>query len=500
MKILFKGFVCNGISEPSRQSVLIENGRIAAVEKDIYGSSAADRTIIIKNGIIAPGFIDCHGHSEFSLLDFPSAASKRLQGFTTEIIGNCGLSAFPVTERNREHLAELYKNYHTALSWSILPEYQHLLQERNAQLRIFSLCGHNTLRAAVAGYEKERLSGHELSALGSLLEESLASGAIGMSTGLLYVPGCFSNPAEIIRLMQILAAQNRVYATHLRSEGGELLESLTETFDCALQAGLKRVLISHFKTARPENWHKLDAALELIAHYRQAGLDIHVDRYPYLESQTMLSVILPPPYDTMRDAAITAELLDESVRSHLLAELHRLKTPQDWQRLRLTGAKNREFLPFIGKFFHEIPGDPAENCIKLLAADATSATISATGMSENNLRRIMALDFCMCGSDGYAMSLDDHNTNTHPRSFGSGAKFMRKLLDSNCPIGQAVKRMTALPAEFFRLPSIGMLRPGFQADLTVFDPETIDSDADFISPAHPADGVLMTVVKGELNG
>lgn len=500
MKILFKGFVCDGISEPSRQAVLIENDKIIAVEKDISGSSAADRTITVKNGIIAPGFIDCHGHSELSLLDAPDAASKRLQGFTTEIIGNCGLSAFPVTGCNRKHLSELYQNYHTALSWSTLPEYQQLLKERQAGLRVYSLCGHNTLRAAIAGYEKERLDVDEITAMKTLLQSSLDTGALGMSTGLLYVPGCFSDPAEIISLMQILAANDRVYATHLRSEGGELLESLTETFECAVEAGLKRVLISHFKTARPENWHKLDAALELINRYRHTGLDIHLDRYPYLESQTMLSVILPPPYDTMRDAAITAELKDESVRNHLTGILRAQKTPQDWQRLRLTGARNSEFLPFLGKHFHEIPGDPAENCIKILAADATCATISAAGMSESNLQRIMALDFCMCGSDGYALSLDSVHTNAHPRSFGSAAKFMRKLLDSNCQIGQAVRRMTALPAEFFRLPASGKLRPGNHADLTVFDPETIDSKADFTSVCRPADGILMTVVNGMVNG
>ena len=496
MRLLLKGFVCDGTGEPARRAVLIDGGVIAAVEPEILGSCAADRTFAFRDEIIAPGFLDVHGHSEMSLPAAPEAISKRSQGFTGEIIGNCGLSVFPVTDRNRDHLRELYSAYRVPLSWESLPEYQSELARRQVRLRVFSLCGHNTLRAAVAGYERERLNAADLTAMKQLLDRCLRSGASGLSSGLLYVPGCFATPGEIVELMRVLAAHDRVYATHLRSEGDGLLESLRETFDCAVRANLKRVQISHFKTAGRGNWHKLDAALELIAAYRKQGVDIHVDRYPYVESQTMLSVILPPPFDRMGDGEITWMLRDASVREQLTASLRAAKGDADWARLRLTGAEAPEHRKFLGKHFSEIPRDPAELCVEILQNDANRATVSAAGMSEENLRRILTLDFCMAGSDGNALNPDALYGNTHPRNFGTAPRFMRMLLDSGVSLGQAVRKLTALPAEFFRLGKVGRIAPDYAADLTIFDPETIDSPADFTDPTRPAQGIVRTMLAG----
>ena len=499
MRLLFRGLVCDGASEPMRRAVLTENDRIVAVEPEIIGSAAADKVYAFRDEIIAPGFIDVHGHSEMSLLSAPDGFSKRSQGFTGEIIGNCGLSVFPVTDRNAAHLRELYAKYPVSLNWRTLPEYQAELARRGVALRVWSLCGHNTLRAAVAGYEKETLSGAELARMKELLDHTLRSGALGLSSGLLYVPGCFAPPGEIVELMRVVAAHDKVYATHLRSEGDRLLESLTETLECAAQAKLKRVQISHFKTARKANWSKLDAALELLEKYRRRGVDAHIDRYPYVESQTMLSVILPPPFDRMGDTEITERLKDAEVRRQLTEGLRSKMSAADWARLRLTGARSAAHRRFIGRHLNEIPGDPAELCLEILRDDANCATISAAGMSETNLGRILAQDFCMAGSDGNASGPDELYGNTHPRAFGTAAKFLRRLLDSGVSIGGSVRRLTALPAEFFHLDGAGRIASGNWADLTVFDPETVDSDADFASPARPARGIVLTALGGTVS-
>ena len=337
MRILLKGFVADGINEPSRRSVLIENDTVVTVQKDISGSCAADKTFSFKDEIIAPGFIDVHGHSDLSLAANPAGESKRLQGITTEITGNCGLSAFPVTSMNREQLNDLYANYGIDISWNDSNGYRQMLASHQVKLRTFSLCGHNTLRAAVAGYEKKELSGKEVQQMQELLRNELACGSPGLSTGLLYTPGCFAAPEEITALMRILAQYNAVYATHLRSEGDNLLESLTETLECARSAGLKKVEISHFKTAGTGNWHKLDAALELMNDYRNQNIDVRFDRYPYTESQTMLSVILPPPFDTMPDRDITIAMQDEKAVQEAIASLTG-RSESDWSRWRLTGT------------------------------------------------------------------------------------------------------------------------------------------------------------------
>ena len=241
-----------------------------------------------------------------------------------------------------------------------------------------------------------------------------------------------------------------------------------------------------------------DAALEMISAYRRCGMDVRVDRYPYIESQTMLSVILPPPFDKMGDREITIALADETTRKLAAEKLKAKMTPSDWARLRLTGAKSPAHRQFTGRFFSQLPGDPAELCLEILADDATCATVSAAGMSEKNMHRILMQHYCMAGSDGNALNPDNLFGNTHPRSFGTAAKFIRILLDSGISIENAVARVTTLPAEFFRLPAVGRIAPGNFADVTVFAPETIDSRADFLSPAQPADGIIMTMSAGNI--
>ena len=211
MKILLKGFVCApDFSGISRQTVLIENDRIIAVEKDIYGSSAADREYSFKDEIIAPGFIDAHGHSDLSALAAPACDSKGVQGITAEICGNCGLSPFPVTDNNRDHLEELYRNYGIPLNWHDHTSYMEEIRRNPISLRLIALCGHNTLRAAVAGYEKKELSGKDIDEMCRFLQEQLSGGAAGLSSGLLYVPGCFAEPDELLTLMRVVARNNKV--------------------------------------------------------------------------------------------------------------------------------------------------------------------------------------------------------------------------------------------------------------------------------------------------
>lgn len=498
MRILLKGFVADGIHEPSRMAVLIENDRISAVEKDIYGASAADLTLKFKDEIISPGFIDAHGHSDISLLAAPAAESKRHQGVTCEITGNCGLSVFPVTENNRSHLEALYANYGIPISWSDLQGYTEALKSGNVGLRSYSLCGHNTLRSAVAGYEKKDISAHDRQEMARLLKSALASGSPGLSTGLLYTPGCFAQKDEIVGLMRVLAKYDAVYATHLRSEGDLLIESLTETLDAAKTAGLKKLLISHLKTAGKNNWHKLDQVFDLINNYRYQGIDVRFDRYPYTESQTMLSVILPPPFDKMPDKDITIKLRNQQLRDDLCRDLAEKRSSDDWQRWRLTGTTHPEWKKFIGQKYSDLPTAPEIAVIEQLCHDATTATIGAAGMSEENMLKIITSPLCIGGSDGNALPCSHRFGTAHPRAFGAIAKFIRLKLDNGIPIGETINSVTSLPAEFFSLRQIGIIQSEKKADLCVFSPEEIDSDADFISPHQLARGIKLTMLDGKI--
>ena len=493
MRILLKGFIADGSGkEPSRGALLFENGKIIALEKDITGTSAADKIYSFDDEIISPGFIDVHGHSDLSLMSAPSAFSKRSQGVTTEISGNCGLSAYPVTEKNLYHLKELYSNYPAQINWQNHASYHRQLSAKNPALRMYTLCGHNTLRAAVAGYEKRSLSASETKQMCAMLEAELNSGALGLSTGLLYTPGCFASDDELLELMKILAANDCVYATHLKSEGDQLLESLTATLELAREAGLKRVQISHFKTAGKKNWHKLGEALELFEYYRSCGIDVHIDRYPYTESQTMLSVALPPPWSETGDVELKKQLSLPGECEKLLAELRIYRDENYWQNIRLTATAHPHWHHYCGRKICDISNDPAALTVELLAYDAPSAMMSASVMSEENMKRILALPYCCCGSDGNAVPQDMPFGTVHPRSFGAAAKFMRLLLDSSAGIGEACRRMSGMPAQFFKLQETGILKPGFRADITVFNPETVNSTADFTNPSVPASGIIMS--------
>ena len=492
-------WVADGTNKaPFRADVLTDGSAIAAVSTEkIAGMSASD-TVDGGGMILAPGFIDAHGHSDLALFAAPEGDSKVMQGVTTEIAGNCGLSAFPLTELNREHLEKLYANYGQPLDWNDYTEYRARLRAKAPALRLACLCGHNTLRAAVSGYGNEPLTETQLAEMERLLGAALDAGAKGLSTGLLYVPGKFADRDEIVRLLRVVAARRGVYATHLRSEGNGLLESLAETLECARVSGVKKVQISHFKTAGKSNWSKLDGAIRLIEDARRDRLAVNVDRYPYVESMTQLSVILPPPWDDMDDAEIQKRLRIPETREQLTAELRRSRPADYWGGVRLAASNTPRWRGQCGKIIAELGDDPARTVVEILAADAASACGAFRGMDEANLNRILALDYCMPGSDGNALPLDGAFGSTHPRAFGAIAKYLRRRLDADGDISGAVRRATSLPAEVFDLTDRGRIAPGYSADLVLFDPETIDSHADFASPRTPASGIGLTVTQGRI--
>ncbi len=501
MKILYKGgWIADGTGAPlHRGCLLTEDGIIAAVGRD-YTSCAADAVEILPaDAVLAPGFIDAHAHSDISLLAAPAGFGKISQGITSEICGNCGLSAFPLTKNNREHLSELYHRYGIGLDWNDYSGWIQAAAVRGTVPRVFALTGHNTLRAAVTGYEKKQLCGNELDEMRRLLSEELACGSLGLSAGLLYVPGKFAETDETAALMREVQYAGGIYATHLRSEGAELLESLDETLHCAREAGLKKVQISHFKTAGRNNWPKLDAALKLIDEAEKDGIRITVDRYPYTAAMTQLSVILPAPYDDMDDAALMKALAAPEVRSQVARMLRAERAETYWDDVQLisTGVPKYAGGGMLSELARKELCHPAELTVELLAEDATGTSAAFHGMSEDNLRRIMQLPYCMMGSDESTRPEDYSIGRSHPRGFGAAADFVRRLLDANINIEEAVRRLTALPAETFNLGNIGKLKPGKAADLAVFLPDEIRGNATFISPHTPASGIILTAVAGK---
>ena len=302
-------------------------------------------------------------------------------------------------------------------------------------------------------------------------------------------------------LMKLLARSGSLYATHLRSEGRELIESLEETIELARSAGLRRVHISHFKTAGRANWHKLDRALALLEEARAGGMELTIDRYPYTESMTQLSTILPGEWEDLDDETIERRLADPATAEALEHALAEARPADSWKTVRLVGTSAPGMAEFCGETFDRIAArcklPPAAVAVRLLSADAAGTTAGFRGMSEENLRRIIALDYCACGSDENARPADGSLGSCHPRAFGSLPHFLRLRLDASSSIEAAVRQVTGLPAGIFRLADAGTIAPGKPADLAAFDPETIDGTADFLHPHTPASGILFTLIGGE---
>lgn len=490
-------WIADGRGTPLRKGACLmgQGGLIAAVESD-FSACAAEKVIDGEKMILAPGFIDAHGHSDLSALSAPDCFSKISQGVTTEICGNCGLSAFPVTAQNKEHLQTLYENYGKEITWESCQEYLAEVQHVAAAISLVPLCGHNTLRAAVRGYEEGYASGSELDRMCALLEREFRAGAAGLSFGLLYSPGICASPGEIAALMKCAAVNSRICAAHLRSEGDELLESAAEMIELSLESGLKHFHFSHLKTAGNSNFGKLDKLLELFDEARSRGLEITCDRYPYTESMTQLSVSLPGAWKKMDDEALKKKLAFTEEKLRLMEELRQSKDFSYWERCRLVNTAHPRFAPFRGQMISAIPGDAVENVTELLAFDPVNCQASFGVMSEENMKRILALPFCVAGSDGNALPADGRFGHSHPRAFGAIARFMRFCLDMGLPIEECVSKVTGKSAAIFSLDDRGVIAPGKKGDLVLFDPDTIDCKADFLTPERCAEGIGPVISNG----
>lgn len=500
MKLVIKNALIydgNG-GEPFAGNVVCVDGLIKLCTQENL-TVPADYVFDAEGLALAPGFIDVHSHSDMSILAAPEAMGKVSQGITTEIIGNCGLSVYPVTKHNHEHLQELYRNYNVDISWTDLNGYREELARRNPAVDLVPLVGHNTLRASLCGYGKHKLSITESNELQNSLAQCFEQGAQGFSTGLLYVPGKFADSRELTGFLKTVEKYDKIYTTHLRSEGNKLSEALIETFDAVLRAGLRRLHISHLKVAGARNWHKIDELFSLLQAAKDQGIELSADRYPYTESMTQLSVILPEPYDDMDDVSLEKKLQNEDDYNKIKTALNNLPSER-WQTVRLVFAKAYE--KFCGQTFESIAKaknlDPAVLCAEILRSDATGALAAFQGMSENNMLRIMQLDFVTCGTDESARPIDYSIGRSHPRGFGSMPRFCKILCQNGFSLEKAIQRLTSLPAQIFRLSGKGQIKEGFAADLVLFDPASFKDTATFAKPHQVTNGIYKVWRKGKL--
>lgn len=455
--VIQNGWICDGTgSEPEAKDLLLKNGRIAEIaQPGTFANGDADEKIDAAGKVVAPGFIDAHSHGDVRKIRYQDCRSKLLQGITTEVDGNCGSGAGCVPGE-----AQGYK-------WQNLDEYKRLIDDLNVGINTVALAGHNAIRQQVMGSRADKAAPDEIKAMQKLLEDALASGAAGWTSGLTYFPGKFSDEAELKALSQVTAGTEKIYATHMRSEGDDLFNAVEEAVNVA-KAGSCRLQISHLKTIFPRNYNKIDRLLEMIAEY-QTEIDIFADRYPYVYSSTRIGQILPPPYDKMVD--ISQRLRDSAnFRDEVTAALK--NSPRDLATTILI-SRNMTLAEIAAE-----NGFSLERTAMEILMENDGQTAAYLCMSEDNLKRILALPYVCAGTDGISSQLDDPASEGHPRSIGSIPKFYH-LVSQLCSTGEAVRKMTGLPATIFRIPDRGFIRKDYIADLVIFDKDTLDSKAGF---------------------
>lgn len=474
-KILLKnGLICDGTGkEPYKADLLIHGEVIEEISTDI--SSPDAEQIVVSGLLVAPGFIDAHAHSDTRKILYPECKTKLLQGVTLEVDGNCGHSNSCIPGECKGYC------------WKDLKEYAKILDQVRPSVNTVVLCGHNSIRQNVMGEKNTDPTPEELEKMKKLLRDSLDAGAAGFSSGLTYFPGKFAKKEELLALAECLKGTEKPYVSHIRSEGDDLLDAVDEAIRIA-KAGSNRFEFSHIKTIFQRNFHKIDALLEKLDLYRKEGVIITADRYPYVRSATILHQILPHPYDKMTDIT---ERLQKSENFCKEVEEALKQSPRDIPSTLLVKT-GRTF----GELAQEKNCSP-EHCAMLALKENNRQSAVYLCMSEENLQRFLSQDWVCAGSDGISMQLDDPATFNHPRAAGTFPRFFRMTAEKQ-GIGEAVRKMTSLPAEIFHIPQRGVLKASYMADIVVLDAKEYDSKADFQGKDQTPTGVKKVFVAGNI--
>ncbi len=492
--------VYDGLGNPGRRvDVGCVGDRIVAVE-DLSRAEARER-IDLTGYVLCPGFIDVHSHSDVYALIEPSGASKITQGVTTEVVGNCGASAAPLFGAYKLP-ADWAMHPHPG-KWSTVAEYRDLVDEVRPAVNMALLIGHNTLRAGTVGYEGRPATADELQTMRDRLRAGLADGAIGFSTGLIYIPGTFAPRTEVEELAKVVAEEDGIYTSHMRSEGAGLLEAIEETIGYGRVSGA-RVQVSHLKTSGRENWHKIDAALDLIRQARdREGIEVAADRYPYIAACTDLDILLPDWALDDGHVAILARVRDADTRARMREEMLASRDADYWDTVTVGSTHHDETRPFKGmplrQAAEKLGIEPVDAVFYIIERDELKTTGIFFGMSEDNMWKIFAEPYVMVGSDGSIHSPDGplSRNHPHPRAYGSFPRFLRNVLDNGkMDLAEAIRKMTGLPASQFHFNDRGILAKGYQADCVAFKRDQVRDRADFVNPHQLSEGIDLVLVNG----
>ncbi len=503
--------VVDGAGAPGFRADVGITGEVIAAVGDLSREPAG--TTLRASGLtLAPGFIDMHSHSDWRLWANRRAESKIRQGVTTEVVGNCGFSPAPVNPDFLEELRgfALYLPPGMDFSWRSMEEYLRRFDQDGCALNVIQLVGHGTLRIAAMGFARRAPTPKELETMKGLLAESLEGGAWGLSTGLIYAPGSFAATDEIVELAKVAGRHRGFYASHVRGEGANLLNAISEAIRIGREGQLP-IQVSHLKAAGRRHWGKTAEALALIDSARAEGLDVTADVYPYTAGSTTLRALLPDWAQEGGIDAILARLRDPDTRARIAAEIEEgpgggegFAVNVGWEGITIAYAPSRTEVQ--GQRLSEIARargvSPVEAALELIEIERGRAYMILFMMDEADLQRVLVHPQVMIGSDGSALATHGElgQGKPHPRSYGTFPRVLARYWRDErlLSLEQAVHKMTGLPAKKLGLKDRGVVRVGARADLVVFNGKTVTDLATYEEPHRYAAGVEYVLVNGRL--
>ena len=480
--------------------IAIRDGKIAALGKDL-GTGAAN--VVDAGGlVISPGFIDIHTHTDTNLFDAPKGDSRIFQGITTDLGGNCGYCPFVYSDEAWESRKD--RPRHGGPAWRNIDGFYQRLTENKIGINYASLVGHGDVREAVVGPYNVKASDAQLQQMCAELDRQLELGAMGLSYGLEYAPGCYSDTREMVELNKVVKKHNALYTIHMRNEDDHVLEAMDEAIEAARLSGA-RLEISHLKAQNPANFDKIDEMLGKIDAARSAGIDIAFDRYPYTAFSTGFTSFIPIELRDGTSEDIYKRLNDkatcEKIKKYAYSRLDRFGGPQ---QVVVAGCNDPANAAYAGKNLAEcckISGmDEWEMIRYLLISEKLEVNQATFAMKEDNLKKIYAHPLSMPASDGSVYSPEGvlGKELPHPRSYGTFPRFFEKFVreDKVLDLPTAIWKCTGLPASRMKLKERGLLVPGYAADITIFDPATIADRSTYARPHQFPSGIAHVFVNG----
>jgi len=510
--ILIKnGTIADGSGNPAYiGSVGINADTIAAVGKlKATGRLEIDATDLV----VAPGFINMLSWATESLIQNGRSESDIMQGVTLEVFGE-GWSMGPLNKKLKKELQLPTEqgDIKYDIDWNTLDEYLQSLVRRGISPNVASFIGATTVRINHIGYENRAPTAEELTSMKQMVKEAMEDGALGVGSSLIYAPAFYSSTEELIELSKVASEYNGLYISHMRSEGNRLLQGIDELITIANEADI-RAEIYHLKMSGKENWNKYDEVVKKIDSARTSGLSITTNMYTYIAGATGLDASMPPWVQEGGYEKWAERLQDSKIRSRVLKEM--TNPTDEWENLMysagtpdnllLVGFKNDSLRHYTGKTLTQVAKihgkSPEETAMDLVIADGSRVGTVYFLMSEENIKKQVALPYMSFGSDASSLSPEGVflNSSTHPRAYGNFSRLLGKYVrdEQIISIEEAVRKLTSLPASNLKIKKRGSLSKGYFADLAIFNPETIQDHATFAKPHQLSTGMIHVFVNGE---